>query len=1134
MPLKLQTLPKIRGFRPARQPTKCDESNVRLQIVRFLLYPILGLALGVSPAIAWATTVGPVTELTATPTGFAQRKPTAAWDGTRYVIVWEDSRSPANGRELYLARIDSDGSLEDSNGLPVLVPPQPGSQSQPSIAYSSMGAAFVLSWVDPRAGLQDIYISRFFPSGSGTFPEPGGIQLTTGSDTETNTRIACADQSCMVVYQANLNGGGVTVKGMRFYPSGAPIQELNPINLVSNAGQTGEYAPRILSLGTSYMVTWEDDRNNGVGDLGSDLFVRSIPEMGSIANSSGQVMISRSLRQSAMELSRMGTNEIYSVWQDQRFGVGTSTTIDLDVWAGRFSTSNFSALSGSPAGLVTEDTNQLFPDVAAGSNRAVAVWEDFRAGTYGLTFAAVMDGNGNKLAPGDFPVFQFSANMIEQKVVKGPGDDYLAIAVRSLPGPSRIHYRIIRDEPPAGTMNATGNFQVPADGTSTAQVYFGTAQGASGFSVVDGTMYTVTLSRSVNLTAPDADPNLAGHQVVSGAAQISFGLNTTIPGTVDITVNSVEGTSNGAVTVTFDNVAPEASNVRIQPTQPRSTEDLNLLYTYFDINNDPEGQAQIQWTKNSAIQPAHANSTTVPGNALARGEVWRAQMRPFDGTEYGNFVFSNDVVVLNTPPTAVDVQIFPDTDVRTNTRLRGLYRFVDPDNDAETDTELSWTLDGVEQTSLANATEVQASSVIKGQTWTFTVSPSDGSNRGPSLTSAPVSIVNTLPTAEAGSMGEVTERRTYMLDGTGSSDIDPQDSLTYAWSVIRAPEGFVLAGTTSPTPSFDAPSVPGTTILEFGLIVSDGEGKSDQDTVIVLIRPVPDSDADGLDDEEELVYQTDPNRGDTDRDGLGDGAEVTAKTDPLDEDSDDDGVRDGAEDMSTEDTDGDNLINALDPDSDDDGLFDGTEKGISEPTAGTSTAVGNFIADADRSTTTDPLLADTDDDGLLDGIEDANHNGRIDPGESDPNDPNSTVACSDSMPCPAGLICVDLTCRRPAPPDSGMMCKSLEEIGVQCCNGANCREGDPVAAICVVSGDREVCPAGARRCELDACNGPGPQPVICAEGDDSCSSNCACTAAKTGTYQQDAPYGVLLLLGLAIGLRRRARGRHQASFDRPR
>ena len=87
--------------------------------------------------------------------------------------------------------------------------------------------------------------------------------------------------------------------------------------------------------------------------------------------------------------------------------------------------------------------------------------------------------------------------------------------------------------------------------------------------------------------------------------------------------------------------------------------------------------------------------------------------------------------------------------------------------------------------------------------------------------------------------------------------------------------------------------------------------------------------------------------GDTDRDGLLDG----------DEDRNGDGVLDPGE------TDPDN------PDTDGDGREDGFEVQAENPT--------------------DPTDADTDGDGLTDDIEDANGDGRLDPGETDPNYPDS-------------------------------------------------------------------------------------------------------------------------------------------------
>ncbi|HEX3775709.1 MAG TPA: isopeptide-forming domain-containing fimbrial protein, partial [Polyangiaceae bacterium] len=143
--------------------------------------------------------------------------------------------------------------------------------------------------------------------------------------------------------------------------------------------------------------------------------------------------------------------------------------------------------------------------------------------------------------------------------------------------------------------------------------------------------------------------------------------------------------------------------------------------------------------------------------------------------------------------------------------------------------------------------------------------------------------------------------------------------------------------------------------------------------------------------------ETDPTAGhgaddknvvDSDGDGLSDGTEISIGTDPHDADSDDDGVLDGAEPNPSDDGDGDGLINALDPDSDNDGLFDGTEVGNGCSNAATDPSKKTCIPDGDSGkTTTSPLEPDTDHGGVKDGDEDTNHNGVVDSGETDPNNP---------------------------------------------------------------------------------------------------------------------------------------------------
>ncbi|ABW67943.1 hypothetical protein Dole_2139 [Desulfosudis oleivorans Hxd3] len=122
---------------------------------------------------------------------------------------------------------------------------------------------------------------------------------------------------------------------------------------------------------------------------------------------------------------------------------------------------------------------------------------------------------------------------------------------------------------------------------------------------------------------------------------------------------------------------------------------------------------------------------------------------------------------------------------------------------------------------------------------------------------------------------------------------------------------------------------------------------------------------------------------DTDDDGLSDDLEAISRTDRDDADTDDDGIFDGDEDTNQNGTVDPGETDPCNPDTDGDGIQDGTELGYTDGT-GLDTDSDSFQPDLDPNTTTDPLDTDTDGDGLPDGQEDANRNGRVDAGETDP------------------------------------------------------------------------------------------------------------------------------------------------------
>ncbi len=261
---------------------------------------------------------------------------------------------------------------------------------------------------------------------------------------------------------------------------------------------------------------------------------------------------------------------------------------------------------------------------------------------------------------------------------------------------------------------------------------------------------------------------------------------------------------------------------------------------------------------------------------------------------------------------------------------------------------------------------------------------------------------NTIGDSTTSGTGE-TDPSLADTDGDGLSDGDE----------VNATGPLAGIGATDPldTDTDDGGTQDGTEVLADGTNPVFGNGGDDN---------AADPDNDGLSNAQEAVLGTDPNDADSDNDGIDDGDEVgndgsldAGDTDPLDADSDDDGISDGAELLGADGVPGTgDETDPLNPDSDNDGLNDGLEIGVTTPVAagttddagiafaGTDVGAGNFVADADPTTTTDPTRPDTDNDGLADGVEDANGDGSSNnpiiggtgtsgSGETDPNNPDS-------------------------------------------------------------------------------------------------------------------------------------------------
>jgi hypothetical protein len=101
--------------------------------------------------------------------------PALAFDGTNYLVAWNDNRSDPAGRDIYGARMSPAGTVLDPSGIPISV--AASYQEFPALAFD--GANYFVAWGDWRLNPNaDIYGARM--STAGAVLDPNGILISQG------------------------------------------------------------------------------------------------------------------------------------------------------------------------------------------------------------------------------------------------------------------------------------------------------------------------------------------------------------------------------------------------------------------------------------------------------------------------------------------------------------------------------------------------------------------------------------------------------------------------------------------------------------------------------------------------------------------------------------------------------------------------------------------------------------------------------------------------------------------------------------------------------------------------------------------------------------------------------------------
>jgi len=203
-------------------------------------------------------------------------------------------------------------------------------------------------------------------------------------------------------------------------------------------------------------------------------------------------------------------------------------------------------------------------------------------------------------------------------------------------------------------------------------------------------------------------------------------------------------------------------------------------------------------------------------------------------------------------------------------------------------------------------------------------------------------------------------------------------------------------------------------------------------------------------------------------------------------------------------------------------LFDGTELGKDCTSPAIDRSRQHCTADADKDATrTGALSKDSDFGGVQDGVEDVDHNGRIDPAELDPNDPDDDVI---GKPCMKDPDCGGMM--------SGIVCKmGMCAFGCRGMGGNTC----PSSLFCSsTTNEIGMCSNEPPDAGVPPVTPPPPPPVVIdkvplAPDGKLGGAGCNCRVLRPGT-SPDLMHPGLSVLALLWLYRRRARkqARHKA------
>ncbi|WP_395818481.1 Ig-like domain-containing protein [Archangium minus] len=631
-----------------------------------------------------------------------QRNPAVAFNGTHFLVVWEDTRDNFR-RDLYGARVSPDGTVLEPTGF--IISAHTDGQVKPAVA--SDGTNFLVAWT----GSGGMMGTRVSPSGAVLDPAFLTFSTVAGQD---HAAIAFDGTNYLVIwtrydytnrfhelYGTRVSKAGAVLDKTSLYLTSAsyPIDDPQPAlafngthyllvvsHLISytssetdlravRLGTNGavidsipickapgsQRAPSVVRMGTDFLVAWEDAR----GGTGWDVYSGRVTASGLALDGDGVILSAGSGNETRVLLGAAGPLQMLSVYQVANDALGPfvqrlkARVIEMQP--------NVPPTATAQEVQVTEDTARSITLTGQDPDGTLMIYKVTSMPSHG-TISSSRPTLTYTPAPNYHGPDRFTFTVSDGQATSAPATVSITVAaVNDAPVATAQSFSTVEDTAKDLTLAGTDvdgdtlTYKVVAgptrgtlSGTPPSLTYTPSANAFGSdsftFTVSDGTVTSTAATVSITITGVDDTPVATDQSLSTNEDTIkSVRLTGIEPDGQTLTYKVVTGPGHGTLSGTAPSLTympaanyhgPDSFTFTVSDGKTTSAP-ATVSLTVVEVNDSPVAQAQSFSTNEDTAKDVTLSGTDVEGDTL----TYKVVVGPSRGTLSGTPPF-----VTYTPP----------------------------------------------------------------------------------------------------------------------------------------------------------------------------------------------------------------------------------------------------------------------------------------------------------------------------------------------------------------------------------------------------------------------------------------------------------------------------------------------------